>query len=52
MIWHSFLKTHKLKGHLGGRFSFSVNYAYRIVFRYDSKNAVVLLSVGTHAVYH
>lgn len=48
---HPFLKTHKLKGDLRGRFSFSVNYAYRIVFRYDGKNAAILLGVGTHKIY-
>jgi len=48
---HSFLKTHKLKGHLAGRFSFSVNYSHRIVFQYLSKTEVALFAVGTHDVY-
>jgi len=48
---HSFLKTHKLKGPLSGRWSFSVNYQYRIVFRYESKNVVILLNIGDHDVY-
>jgi len=48
---HSFLKTHKLKGRLKDRFSFSVNYAYRIVFQYLSKNEAVLLCIGDHDVY-
>lgn len=48
---HPFLKTHKLKGALAGRWSFSVNYAYRIVFIYVSKNEAVLLAVGDHDVY-
>ena len=45
------LRTHKLKGDLRGYWSFSVNYSYRIVFEYDSKNSVALLSVGDHSVY-
>ncbi len=48
---HPFLKTHKLTGKLDGFYSFSVNYAYRIVFKYEKKNIAVLLSVGDHDVY-
>jgi len=49
---HSFLKTHKLKGKLKNRWSFSVNYEYRIVFLYESKNTAVLLAVGNHDIYN
>lgn len=48
---HPFLKTHKLKGVLAGRWSFSVNYKYRIVFRYLSEDKAVLLAVGDHDIY-
>lgn len=48
---HLFLKSHKLKGKLKGFLSFSVNYEYRIVFEYETKNTVVLLAVGDHEVY-
>lgn len=48
---HAFLKTHKLKGRLSGRWSFSVNYEYRIVFNYLSKKEVTLICVGNHDVY-
>lgn len=48
---HPFLKTHKLKGALEGRQSFSVNYKYRIVFMYQSREEAVLLMVGDHDVY-
>ena len=48
---HHSLKTHKLKGHLKGCWSFSVNFAYQIVFFYEDKNTVALLSVGNHDVY-
>ena len=48
---HPFLRVHKLKGVLRKRWSFSVNYSYRIIFEYDSKNSVALLSVGNHAIY-
>lgn len=48
---HRFLKVHKLKGPLAGRFSFSVNYKFRIVFSYLSSRGAILLAVGDHTVY-
>ncbi len=48
---HSFLKTHKLKGKLAGKFSFSVNYQYRIIFKYEKDDQAVLLGIGDHDVY-
>lgn len=46
------LKSHKLKGHLKGYCSFSVNYKYRIIYEYDSKTTVALLSIGDHDIYN
>lgn len=51
---HKILRVHKLKGRLSDRYSFSVNYRYRIVFQYakiDGKRGAYLLDVGDHAVY-
>ncbi len=48
---HPSLRTHKLKGHLGGRWSCSVNYAYRIIFRYVDAREIALLAIGDHDVY-
>ena len=48
---HKQLKVHKLHGHLKNRYSFTVNYQYRIVFNFLSKNEAVFLSVGDHDVY-
>lgn len=48
---HAQLKVHKLKGVLKGRYSFSVNYKYRIVFMYASKQEAILLAIGDHDVY-
>lgn len=48
---HEQLKVHRLHGRLAGRYSFYVNYKTRIVFSYLSKNEVVLLAIGDHAVY-
>jgi mRNA-degrading endonuclease YafQ of YafQ-DinJ toxin-antitoxin module len=49
--YHKQLKVHKLHGRLAGRWSFSVNYKIRIVFRYVSKSEVALLAIGDHEVY-
>ena len=48
---HKLLKVHKLKGSLKGRYSFSVTYAHRVVFKWEDKTTAVLLSVGDHDVY-
>ena len=48
---HRELKVHKLKGRLKGRWSFSVNYHFRIVFSYISKREAIMLAVGDHSVY-
>ena len=45
------LKLHKLKGRLINRWSCSVNYKYRIIFQYESKSNIVLLTVGNHDIY-
>lgn len=49
---HTSLKVHKLHGQLKDQYSFSVNYKFRIVFQYVSKNEVELLTVGDHDVYN
>lgn len=49
---HQRLAVHKLHGRLDGRLGFSVNFKYRIVFKYLSKTEVVLLAVGDHDVYN
>lgn len=49
---HARLKVHKLRGRLSGRYSFSVNYSTRIVFRYSqSPKTALLLAIGSHEVY-
>lgn len=48
---HAQLKVHKLKGELAGRWSFSVNYRDRIVFKWLSDNAAGLLAIGDHSIY-
>lgn len=50
---HRHLKVHPLRGRMKGRWSFSVNYKYRIVFKYigKGKKHAALLSVSDHATY-
>ncbi len=45
------LKTHKLKGRLKNRYSFSVNYQTRIIYIPLSKGEVAFLAIGDHDVY-
>lgn len=48
---HGRLKVHKLHGRMEGRLSFSVNYKYRIVFKYIDKNTAEFLTIGDHDIY-
>jgi mRNA-degrading endonuclease YafQ of YafQ-DinJ toxin-antitoxin module len=50
---HAMLKVHKLSGRQKGKWSFSVNFKYRIIFMYarGDKNTAQLLDIGDHSVY-
>ena len=45
------LKTHKLKGGQPERWSFSINYQYRILFRFIDSETAYFLDVGDHSIY-
>ncbi len=45
------LRTHKLKGELTGAWSYSVNYQYRVLFRFLTGDEVLYYDIGTHEVY-
>ncbi|MCM8784557.1 MAG: type II toxin-antitoxin system mRNA interferase toxin, RelE/StbE family [Candidatus Omnitrophica bacterium] len=45
------LKTHKLKGRLRDYWSYSVDYQYRILFRFINDETVLYYDIGTHSVY-
>jgi mRNA-degrading endonuclease YafQ of YafQ-DinJ toxin-antitoxin module len=49
--YDSRLKTHRLSGKLLHVWSYSVNYHYRILFKFINKQEVIYLDVGTHEVY-
>ena len=45
------LKTHKLKGALDGLWAFSLDYAHRIIFEFDSGGKAYFHEIGDHSVY-
>ncbi len=45
------LRTHKLSGVLEGFYSFSVNFSYRITFKFTSGDTVSFYQIGEHAIY-
>ena len=46
------LRTHKLSGSLNGYWAFSVNYFYRIIFRFEDANTALLFAIGKHDIYN
>lgn len=44
------LKTHRLTGKFAGYWAFSINYQYRIIFKYV-KEDIWFMDVGTHEIY-
>ena len=48
---HKQLNVHKLAGRLSGRYSFSVNYKYRIVFSYVSSQIAEFADIGDQDIY-
>jgi mRNA-degrading endonuclease YafQ of YafQ-DinJ toxin-antitoxin module len=45
------LKTHRLKGELDGYWSYSVNFSYRVLFRFIEPDKVIYYDIGTHGIY-
>lgn len=45
------LKTHRLKGKLKNRWSFSITYSYRVLFNFIAKDKVIFYDVGSHKIY-
>lgn len=50
---HNALKVHKSKGALVDKYSFSVNYKFRIIFDYmkGAKGEIRLHAIGGHEIY-
>lgn len=49
--YHPTLRTHKLKGELKEYYSFSIDYSYRVLFKFMNKNKVLFIDIGTHEIY-
>lgn len=49
-VFHSSLKTHKLRSRLAGLYSFSIDFKYRILFKFY-KESVIFLDVDDHDLY-
>ncbi len=45
------LKTHSLKGVLNDCWAYSINYHYRVLFKFINNTDVLYLDVGTHEIY-
>jgi mRNA-degrading endonuclease YafQ of YafQ-DinJ toxin-antitoxin module len=45
------LKTHKLKGRLDEFWAFSIDYRYRIIFKFQDKNTARFYTTGDHSLY-
>lgn len=45
------LKTHKLHGVLEDYWSYSVDYHYRVVFRFVNSQEVLFFDIGPHHIY-
>ena len=48
---HESLKVHKLHGRMKDKYSFSINYQYRVVFSWDEHGHAVIEGFGTHDLY-
>jgi len=46
------LKTHKLKGKLDDFWSFSIDFRYRIIFKFQNNNTVRFYVIGDHSLYN
>ena len=49
--YDSRLKTHKLHGSFDDYWASSVNYEYRIIFKFFEKNQIWLYQIGKHDIY-
>jgi plasmid maintenance system killer protein len=45
------LRTHKLSGRLLGKYAFSVNNSYRVMFAFENKNLAKFYEIGNHDIY-
>ena len=51
-IFHASLRTHKLSGKLANCYSFSIDFHFRVIFRFsEDRKTAYFLDIGTHEIY-
>lgn len=45
------LNTHKTKGKLEGLWAYSVDFRYRVLFRFENEGVVIYHDIGDHSLY-
>ena len=45
------LRTHALRGDLSGYYSYSVNFHYRVLFKFLDHHTAIYYDIGTHEIY-
>jgi len=45
------LRTHKLHGKMKNFWAFSVNYDYRVIFKFENKQLIKFIDIGKHNIY-
>lgn len=46
------LKTHKLKGKFNEFWAFSVDFQYRIIFKFQRDKSIRFYAIGDHSIYN
>lgn len=49
--FHQKLKTHKLAGTLNSCYAFCLRDGYRVLFKFEDTNVVLLVNIGSHDQY-
>lgn len=45
------LKTHKLQGRMSEFWAFSIDFKYRIIFKFEDSDKVRFYTIGGHSMY-
>lgn len=50
-MYDPILRTHKLKWKLDWYYSFSIDYSYRVLFKFLDRDKILFLNVWDHDIY-
>lgn len=45
------LRTHKLKGGVKDKWSFSITYSHRVIFKFIDQDTALFYDIGSHDIY-